>query len=157
MTKLREPLSFEDAVELCLGVLGKGPVMAATNRQYPTVKGWTDADKNKPIPAMMASILDCAMVRAGYAPPFLAVMNAAVDRARRDAHIIAAPHVRLVECLTTLGKISQEISTAMHPDSDGGATLTKAELAGILLAIDADAEALGRLRRDVLALQAGAP
>ena len=155
MTKLRQPLSLEDALQLAIGVLGLNRVSLAAGRTETTVRAWTDPDKSKPLPAAAALAVDCAMVSEGHAPPHFRVMSMQLDQARAASHIARAPHLRLVECLNTLGRVSQEISDAMRPDSEDGARLSRAELSRILAAIDEDAETLTALRRDVIAAMEG--
>lgn len=155
MTKLRQPLSLEDALQMSIGVLGLNRVSLAVGRSEMTVRAWTDPDKDKSLTAAAALAVDCAMVAEGHAPPHLRVMTMQVEHARAGAHVARAPHLRLVDCLTTLGRVSQEISDAMRPDSEDGDRLSRAELSRILLAIDEDAEALTALRRDVIAAMEG--
>ncbi|WP_068489894.1 phage regulatory CII family protein [Paramagnetospirillum marisnigri] len=155
MTKLRRPLSIEDAIQRAHGMLLDAGVEAATGKSARLARSWSDPDDDAHrIPLHQAIAMDAACVIAGQPAPIREAYDAELSRAV-EALGSAPNHTpidlfdRLAQALSNLGDISSEVRAARHPDSQGRSMLTAAERADILRSIGIARSTLDRLAKDV--------
>ncbi len=106
MTKLRTPLTFEDAMTRVAGLIGWTEVQRITGRADSTVRAWGDPNNQTAAPIDQALALDAAYVAAGGEdPPFLDTFAFRLN-------------VRLIEQTACRSALAGELAEAMRETGD---------------------------------------
>lgn len=151
MTKLRAPLSVEDAVNLIHATVGGPEACRITGKSDRLIRMWSDPDDDAhQIPIYQAIRLDAAMVARGLAPPILTAYRASL----RDAvpvSVAQCPSHRLADVMVEVGDVAGAIRAAVCPNGAGGSVITAAEARQILHELAEARTALDTIERDVLA------
>ena len=94
MTKLRPPVSVEDALDRVVGRIGLAQAAQVVEKQQGTLRKWSDPDKPNEITLSAAFKLDAAyLASGGGCAPFLtiyeALLEGATERVCADAERVA--------------------------------------------------------------------
>lgn len=152
MTKLRTPLSIEDAVTLVYATVGGPEACRITGKSDRLIRMWGDPDDDAhQIPVYQAIRLDSALVARGDAPAILTAYRAALRDATTDPQAVACPSVRLLDVVAEVGDVAAAVRAAVNPGSSGGAAITPSEAKRILHEVGELRGTLDAMERDVLA------
>lgn len=117
MTKLREPLSFPDAVTRICGALTPAAAAAAVGKSKSLLRMWADPDTENLPNVAQAAALDAAYVKGGHGEPPLAAAYGA-ELLRLDGGICSErrepPQERLQQVIKELGDVIGAIGGKRH-------------------------------------------
>lgn len=119
MTKLRAPLSFEDALDRVAGVVpgGKAALARRSGRAERTVRNWGDPDTPEAIPVDVAVDFDLAFAEAGgVGSPFLeafAHQREQLELARHADRLALSRHA--ADVIRECGEAGSALVTASQP------------------------------------------
>jgi hypothetical protein len=120
MTKVRPPLTFENALTRVAGLIGWGEVARICGCAESTVRNWSDQDTTAKLPLEGAFRLDVAYRAAGGDDaPFLTCYATRVDTEFMD---VSADRRELVACVARAARESGEAIEATLAAADPSAT-----------------------------------
>lgn len=154
MTKVRKPLTFEEAVTKALATLGRDEAEKVTGKTYHIMIRWSDPDADGyRIPLHLAMALDVACARAGGGTPFKEAYRAQLAALLGSTYTgdTVHPMARLVEVTEELGDAAATIRAAACPTGPGGSRFTEREVSAGLAQIRELRDAVDALERDLLA------
>ncbi|WP_417733097.1 hypothetical protein [Rosistilla oblonga] len=124
MTKTRKPRTEHSAASFCVSELSAEEITRATGKSVSMLRRASDPDDCAvDIKFCDAGMLDAALINAGHEAKFLPALQNIIERetGRVPGHTPAEADDRLVEIMSNLGHVVDELRASRCPKGPGGA------------------------------------
>jgi len=115
MTKLRNPLSYEHAIQRIMGQFSDAGAGALVNRSDSCIRKWADQDTDSLPTILQAEILDAAMEAETGETPLWDAYNARREM-RNTKPQTRCMRTRVTQLCAEVGGVAREVHTALEDD-----------------------------------------